>query len=300
VILVAALCFGVFAYAAAGAILGRPVRLRPVSGRAAPGERAEARRTWLAQAGVGVTPAQFWAASVGVGAAAFALGVVVTGAPVVALVPALAVAALPRAWFARRRAARLRELQAAWPDALRDVIASISAGCSLGSAVGELAATGPEPLRAVLERFPATARMLGVGPALETVKEALADPTSDRVIEVLILASERGGRIVQDILEDLVVTTTKDLKVLEEIDSDALEMRINARAVLALPWFVLLALTFRGGAFRDFYQSGAGLLVVLVGGALSGVGYAWINRLGRSIQERRVFGGARAGSVVAR
>ena len=166
--------------------------------------------------------------------------------------------------------------------------------------MGELATTGPEPLRVVLERFATTSRMLGVGPALETVKESLADPTSDRVVEVLILASERGGRIVQEILEDLVVTTTKDLKVLEEIDTDSLEMRINARAVLALPWFVLLALTFRGGAFRDFYQSGAGLLVVLFGGALSGIGYAWINRLGRSMQEQRVFGGARAGAVLSR
>ncbi len=66
-----------------------------------------------------------------------------------------------------------------------------------------------------------------------------------------------------------MVATTKDLKVLDEIDTEGLEMRINARAVLVLPWFVLIALTLRGGAFRAFYASSAGLLVVLVGGALS-------------------------------
>ena len=100
--------------------------------------------------------------------------------------------------------------------------------------------------------------MLGTVPALEVIREELADPTSDRVIEVLILASERGGQIVKEILEDLVVATTKDLKVLDEIETEGLEMRINARAVLVLPWFVLVALTLRGGAFREFYASSAG------------------------------------------
>jgi tight adherence protein B len=293
----AALCFGVFAYAAAGALLGRPVRLRRVR---PPRPTVGASQSWLVQAGATITPAQFWAASIGAGCGAFAVGVLVTSAPVVALVPAVAVAALPRAWFARRRAARVRALHAAWPDALRDLVASIAAGRSLAAGIGELAVTGPEPLREAFARFPSTVRLLGVVPALELIKESLADPTSDRVIEVLILASERGGRIVQEILEDLVVTTTKDLKVLDEIDSDALEMRINARAVLALPWFVLLALTFRGGAFRDFYQSGAGLVVVAVGGLLSAFGYAWIRRLARTLEERRVFGGARAGVAVPR
>ena len=184
-------------------------------------------------------------------------------------------------------------MQAAWPDGLRDLVSSIAAGRSLSGALVELAASGPAPLRAAFARFESNSRMLGTIPALEIVREAVADPTSDRVIEVLILASERGGQIVKEILEDLVAATTKDLKVLDEIDTEGLEMRINARAVLVLPWFVLVALTLRGGAFREFYASSAGLLVVLIGGALSAVGYLWISHLGRSQQEQRVLGSAR-------
>ena len=144
-----------------------------------------------------------------------------------------------------------------------------------------------------IARFPSLSRTLGTVPALEVVKEELSDPTSDRVIEVLILAQERGGQVVREILDDLVVSTTKDLKVLDEIDTEGLEMRINARAVLVMPWLVLIALTLRAGPFRDFYASGAGVLVVLVGGALSAVGYLWISRLGRTQDEQRVFGSAR-------
>ena len=90
--------------------------------------------------------------------------------------------------------------------------------------------------------------MLGTGPALELVKEELADPTSDRVLEVLILAHERGGAIVREILDDLVDATTRDLKLLDELETEGLEMRINARAVVVLPWLVLVALTARPGA----------------------------------------------------
>jgi Flp pilus assembly protein TadB len=138
--------------------------------------------------------------------------------------------------------------------------------------------------------------MLGTVPALEVVKEELADSTSDRVIEVLVLAQERGGQIVRDILEDLVAATTRDLKLLEEIETEGLEMKINARAVLVLPWLVLVALTIRAGPFRDFYRSTGGLIVVLVAGLLSLVGGFLIGRLSRTQGEQRVFG---SGATVA-
>jgi len=296
VILLAAVCSGIAAYAAAGIAMGRPLR---VARRATPKPSVSRHERWLAQAGVPSTPLAFWAVSVGLGVAAFLVVAVVTGAPLVALVPAVAVGCVPRSYFGRRRAGRLRAVQGAWPDALRDVGASLASGRSLSGAVGELAVTGPDALRDAFARFASTARLVGVGPALELVKESLADPTSDRVLEVLVMASERGGAIVQQIVDDLVVTTTKDLKVLDEIETEGLEMKINARAVLVLPWLVLVALTVRGGAFRDFYRSSAGLLVIVVGAAFSAIGYVWITRLGRSLEEERVFGGARVGAGAA-
>jgi tight adherence protein B len=292
--LVAALCIGVCCALAAGFLTGTVPRFERRRR-----ERAEvnARQLWLHQAGVGLSPVQFVAGSALAGLATVLVVTLLTGAPLVGLVPGLAVAALPRTYFARRREQRLREVQAAWPDGLRDLVASVAAGRSLTHALTSLAASGPEPLRDAFARFPVLARMLGTVAALEIVKEELSDPTSDRVIEVLVLAHERGGRIVREVLEDLVVATTKDLKVLEEIETEGLEMRINARAVLVMPWFVLVALTARPGAFRDFYQSTGGVLVVVAGAALSAVGYYWIRALSRRQAERRVFGSSAAGAA---
>ena len=86
------------------------------------------------------------------------------------------------------------------------------------------------------------------------------------MLEVLILAHERGGAIVRDILDDLVDATTRDLKLLDELETEGLEMRINARAVVVLPWFVLVALTARPGPFRDFYRSAGGVVTLVLAG----------------------------------
>ena len=291
---VAAALIGTACALLAGALMGTLPNWRPSTRRFAP--RRARHRLWFQQAGAGLTPTRFWAGSIAAGLLALLILVALTGSVFVAIVPSIAVALFPRGYFARRRRLRLREVQAAWPDGLRDIVASIAAGRSLTQAVNSLAATGPPALREAFARFPDLARVLGTGPALELVKEELADPTSDRVLEVLLLAHERGGPIVRSILEDLVDTTTRDLKLLDALETEGLEMRINARAVVVLPWLVLVALTARPGPFRDFYRSSGGFVTLVVAAVLTAVGMVFLGRLGRDEDEERVFGSA----VVAR
>jgi tight adherence protein B len=130
-------------------------------------------------------------------------------------------------------------------------------------------------------------------PALEMVRSDLADPTSDRVIEVLILAHQRGGSVVPEILFDLAVATTRDVWTMEQIRGEALEQKINSRVVFVLPWLVLVVMTMRSGAFRDFYSTSVGVLVVVVCGVLSLGGMAIASRIGAQPEEPRVFVGSR-------
>jgi tight adherence protein B len=294
VIGLAALLTALTTYLAIAAAMGRMPRFGRVRT-----ERAQVsdRQTWLLQAGVDLTPRQFVAGSVAVGIVVFFVLTGLTATPAAAAVPAATAGLAPRLVFARRRARRLRELQEAWPDGIRDLLASIAAGRSLNQAVTDLATNGPEPLRVAFHRYPTLARVLGVVPALEMVKEELADPTSDRVLEVLILAHQRGGHLLADILRDLAEATTQDVRTLEGIVTDGLEQRINARAVFVLPWLLLLMLTVQDGTFRGFYRSPAGLLVVVLGAILSLVGLAVVNRLAREPVEQRVLGGAAPASV---
>jgi hypothetical protein len=106
--LLAALCSAVAVYVAADWVGGRLPRLplpRPHS--ADPGRQ----QRWLVQAGVPLTPRQFWAGCATLGALTFWGAVVATSTPAVALVPALAATLLPRLYFARTRARRLRQVR---------------------------------------------------------------------------------------------------------------------------------------------------------------------------------------------
>jgi tight adherence protein B len=282
----AAACAGVAAAAFVAVVLDIDVHLRMMPRRPSFAARVG---TWLQQAGSRVSTARFVASSVGVAVIAVIAVAAMTGSYAVAAVPGVAVGALPTAVMSRRRTERLRRVQRAWPDGIRDLLASISSGRSVTHAVGALAAHGPEPLREAFARFPERARAYGTLGALELVKHELADPTSDRVLEVLILAHERGGTIVRAILEDLVDATTRDLKLVEQIETEGLETRINARAVVVLPWLVLVALTARPGPFRDFYRTHSGVLVLAAGALLSAIGLGVLGRLGREPLEPRVF-----------
>jgi tight adherence protein B len=246
---------------------------------------------WSDKTGIDVTPFQFWATSIGSGVVAFVLVYLVTGLVAVAVVPALVIATIPRAFFARKRARRVAAVQESWPDGLRDIVSSVRSGASLPSAIESLGSFGPEPLREAFGSFAIYSRSLGVTTALEMVRADLADPTSDRVIEVLILAHQRGGNVVPQILSDLAEATTRDVWTLEQVRSEALEQKINSRAVFVLPWLVLVAMTMRSGAFRDFYSTTVGMAIVAVCGALSLLGIFIANRLGAQPDEPRVFTG---------
>ena len=249
------------------------------------------RDLWLQQTGLGLGRSHYLLLTIGAAVGSFLMVWSLSGLPAVALPTAAVGAALPRAWLQRRRSQRLLQMQLAWPDGIRDLIASISAGMSLGRALETLAAAGPAPLRAAFARYPNLARVMGIAPALEVIRHELAHPASDRVIEVLIVAHAKGGPIVLDILRDLAAATTKDMWAYEEIETLALEQKINARVVFAIPWLVLGFITMRPGPFREFYASPGGWLVVAVGAIASFVGMAIAARLGRQTEETRVFAG---------
>jgi tight adherence protein B len=284
----AAVFAGAFVYLVASTLAGRTPRFGGLRS-ARPSSRTTAHQ-WLVQTGLDVTPLQFVVGSAAVGALAFWVLAQLTGLPRVAFVPAVALALIPRAYFGRRRTAHMRAVQRAWPDGIRHLIAGIQSGFTVHQALVDLANCGPQPLREALNRFELNARMMGTPAALETVKEQLADPASDRVIEVLILAHQRGGQIVIQILRDLAASTVKDIRAADEMQTERLEQTINARAVFALPWFVLVLLTSTSDDFQKFYEKPAAIPVIALGGLMSLTGILLVHRLSRDPTEERVLG----------
>ncbi len=253
--------------------------------------RRPGQAVWLAQAGVAVTPAQFAAARTALGLLALVVVWGAAGSAFVAGPPALAVAWLPKAYFAQRRSVRLGQVVAAWPDGIRQVIAAARARGTVHQGLVELAHRGPAPLAEAFAGYPALARTAGTVTALETIRDQLADPTTDRIIEVLIVAHEQGQLLAMRILRDLATMVAEDAKVLEELASASLAQRLDARITFVLPWLVLVALCVGAPAYRAFYASAGGAVVVAIGAAMSVGGMAMVSRLARLPAERRVLGG---------
>lgn len=285
----APLLSGLAAYLAVAVGVGRLSSLRLRRLRLAP---ASDRRLWLTQAGSDLTPWQFAAGSLAVGAGVFAAALAVSGAWWLAAVPAAGAALFPRAYYSRRRRERLRAVREAWPDALRDLMASVSSGATLVNGLAELAAQGPEPLRARFSRFGSLSRMLGAEAALEVVKEELGDPVSDRVLEVLILAYRHGGGLIGDVLRDLAAEITEDLRLESEVRADGAEQRMESRVVALMPWAILLFVSASSDQYQAFYRSGTGFLVAAGGAAWSLAGWLVVRRLSRPETERRVLTGS--------
>ncbi len=291
-ILLGALAFGVFIFFIVGLVTGNAPRVEFGFKSSKPKSDVSKRQIWLNQAGLELSPAQYYGGLAAVALVTLALVAAITGVPVVALAPAAGAVAVPHAYFSQRRIKNMAKTQQAWPDAIMEIIASIESNASLHGALVALAYRGPEALRSAFGRFPSMASTLGVVPALEVIRERLSDPTSDRVIEVLILAHERGGGIVTDILRDLSHATTEDLQLQEEIVSAQLEQKINGRAVFIIPWAVLIMIVFTSPDFATFYKSRSGIAVVVVGAILSLLGMLTLAKLGKDKDEPRVFGGS--------
>lgn len=259
------------------------------------GHQRISRRVWLRQAGVGVTPLQFWVTSIVAGAVVVVLCWGIAGSVVVGIVPALTAALGPRAYYGRRRATRLSAVVEAWPQGIRDLLGSIQSRRTVHHAILDLSSTGSEPMRTAFHDYGTLARLGGTPGALRAVREQLADPASDRVIELLIVAHEQGGdSLTLQLLREQARELTEDLRTWAEIQAEQNEPRLVASTAFAMPWVAVVLVCWLVSSFRLFYRTSGGVVAVVIAAVLSVTGLLVARRLSGQTSEPRVIGDASA------
>lgn len=261
-----------------------------------PGQRRQrtTREAWLRQAGVPVTPAQFWGVSALVALAVEFVCWGLAGSAVVGMVPALTAGLGPSAYYGRRRTVHLSAVVEAWPQADRDLLSSIQSHQSIHQGLLELAETGPLPMRQAFANYATLARLSGPEAALAIIREELADPVSDRMIELLMVAYTEGEDLTIQVLRDQAGQLTEDLRTTAEIRALQHEPRLVARGAFVAPWLVLVMICSGVPAYRDFYRTGGGVTAVVVAGLLSCGGLLVMRRMVKEPAEPRVLGLAAA------
>jgi tight adherence protein B len=264
-----------------------------IDGRARPprsGRLAARFQDWSTQAGVGgIRPGQVVALCAGSGSAAW-LGVAAWSRSAwLGLAFGGLAAWLPLGVLQARRRRRLRELREVWPDAIDNLASGVRAGLSLPEAVAGLAERGPEALRSPLGRFADDYHATGrFGTALDRLKDELADPTADRVIEALRLAREVGGSELGRMLRTLSGFLRDEHRVRKELEARQTWVVVAARMAFATPWVVLLLLATRPEAVAA-YRGPGGAVVLAIGAAMAVAGYRLMLSIGRLPAEERVL-----------
>lgn len=244
----------------------------------------------LLQAGVdGLSAGALIAVCAACGAVVTAGVAVVSGAPAVGacfgVMAAWAPIALVR-YRASRRQANLREL---WPDVVDNLASAVRAGLSLPEALSQVAERGPEPLRPAFLRFAQDYSATGrFGEALSALKDRLADPVADRLVEALRLTREVGGSDLGRLLRTLSGFLREDLRTRGELEARQSWTVAAARLAVAAPWLILGLLATRPGAL-EAYNRPAGFAVLATGAVMSVVAYRLMLRIGRLPEEGRVL-----------
>jgi tight adherence protein B len=278
-----------------GLLLGMGLLLIWRSGSRAPQPRTGSGRVGrraqlLAAAGLtGINPAQLLALQVGLGALVLVVVLLTTGTVTISLAFAVFGFVLPAAQVRRLAGKRQADLREVWPEVVDNLASAVRAGMSLPEALGALATRGPEVLRAPFARFAAEYRSSGrFGACLDRLKDDLADPVGDRIVETLRVAREVGGSDLGRVLRTLSTFLREDARARAELETRQGWVVQAARLAVAAPWAVLLLLATQSTTL-DAYDSTAGTALLVIGGTVCFLAYRLMLRIGRLPQDLRVL-----------
>jgi tight adherence protein B len=120
------------------------------------------------------------------------------------------------------------------------------------------------------------------------VKESIAHPSFDLIIEALLIARELGGAELLNILRLLSKFIREDLSLRREIEVKQSWIKNSAHLSAAAPWILLLLLSTQPSTSQAF-STPTGVLILGTGLGLTAVAYFWMNSLSRIPAPNRIF-----------
>jgi tight adherence protein B len=259
---------------------------QPRTGPRQPGRR----QVMLAEAGLtGINAVQLLALQVGLGLLVLVVVLLTTSTVTVSLVFGLFGFALPHVQVRRLAARRKADLREVWPEVVDNLASAVRAGLSLPEALSALSTRGPEVLRPPFARFAGEYRSSGrFSVCLDRLKDDLADPVGDRIVETLRVAREVGGSDLGRVLRTLATFLREDARARAELETRQGWVVSAARLAVAAPWVVLLLLATQSTTLAA-YDSPLGTAILLGGGAVCVVAYRLMLRIGRLPEDVRVL-----------
>jgi len=275
-----------------GVLLAASTFLWPAARRAPhrPNRVASALTERMRQAGLRTVPLPvFVAVSVVVAVAVAAFVYVMVPVMALALAAGVVGLSLPAVIIGWKARGQRRARRVLWPDVVDHLVSATRSGLALPESVAALADNGPAATREAFVAFRVEYEASGnFGRSLDRVKEQLADPIADRILETLRMSRDVGGTELPSVLRALAAHLRQESAIRGEVEARQSWVLNAARLGAVAPWVILALLSTRPEAAAS-YNSSAGVALIIGGFIATLVAYRIMVALARLPEERRWF-----------
>ena len=180
-------------------------------------------------------------------------------------------------------------IHAACPELIDILISGVQSGLSLNESLAGLSTRGPEILRENFQDFSEDLYRHGdFNSALTEVKESIAHPCFDQIVEALSIARELGGAELLTVLRLLGKFIREELTLRREIEVKQNWIKNSAHLSAAAPWILLLLLSTQP-ATTEAFSTPTGIVILCAGLGLTALAYLWMEKLSRIPAPDRIF-----------
>ncbi|MEN9324694.1 MAG: hypothetical protein RL414_448 [Actinomycetota bacterium] len=213
----------------------------------------------------------------------------IVGSPLLAVPFAVGAAYVPYLFTKQKMERERIELVALWPEIIDHIISGLRSGLSLAETLIHLSVRGPEKSRPIFARCQGILRERGdFSEVFATIKAEFKDPIADQVCEVLDFARTSGSKEITTTLRTLGDFIRGDIAIRAEIRAKHGWIKNSAIVATLAPWILLLILSAQPSTIKAF-SNGTGILVLIVGVAMSAIAFLWMARVGQIKVAPRIF-----------
>ncbi|MFM6965820.1 MAG: type II secretion system F family protein [Rhodoluna sp.] len=184
---------------------------------------------------------------------------------------------------------RRKQIALVWPEVLDSLVSASSSGLTIAEAIEDLCTQGPEILKpfwgSVIARLDSGST---IGNSLVELQAEVGEVHADRLVALIQIVSDAGGRGFHEALRQQVKIARDDLALTGELESKQGWVSGTAKVAIAAPWLIVAMLSTRSEN-ADTYASVGGSMVLTVGLLVSTFAYQLIRILARGHQTPRVF-----------
>ncbi|HEX6401695.1 MAG TPA: pilus assembly protein TadB [Pseudonocardiaceae bacterium] len=179
------------------------------------------------------------------------------------------------------------EAIATWAEMLRDTLA---AAAGLEQAILVTAPLAPTAIRPQVSEL--AARLSNgerLTPCLRALADQLADPTGDLVIAALVMAADHQARQLRDLLGSLAQAAREQASMRMRIQAGRARTRTSIRVIVGTTLGFATGIVLLDRPYLAAYDSITGQILLMVVGALFGLGFTWLARIATVPEPIRFF-----------